>query len=285
VFDIVTAGDAFDDLVFFDLAALPKRGERVKTGAFTRSPGGGAIITALTAARLGLRCAIVSGLSTEAAGLLRHQRISVTNLRRRDEPVAVSVALAKGRDRRSVTFNGMNDRLPARIRVALPRVRARHVHFAFDPRPCRPWIVFVERLRMRGITTSWAFGWHPGLARDAHFRKLATAVDYLLLNRDEALLYARHGELSKAMSRWRRSPRAVIVKLGQAGSRLVGGGVDAFVPVPRGRGRGTPPDGDAFNAGFLAARLRGADLITAITVGNRVGVAGLDAGPRRRATR
>src|SRR4051812_22655059 len=98
-----------------------------------RSPGGGAVITAIAAARIGLRCAIVSGLSTEVAQALREEGISVHNLRRRDEPVAISVALSTRRDRSYVTFNSMNDRLPPRIRATLPRVRGRHVHFAFYP--------------------------------------------------------------------------------------------------------------------------------------------------------
>jgi sugar/nucleoside kinase (ribokinase family) len=99
VFDLVTAGEAFDHLVFFDLAALPKRGQQLKTRAFTRSPGGGAVVTALAAARLGLRCAIVSGLSPEAADLLRRGGVTDNNLRRRDEPVAISVALSTRRER------------------------------------------------------------------------------------------------------------------------------------------------------------------------------------------
>lgn len=270
MFDLVAAGEAFDDLVFFDLAALPRRGQELKTGAFTRSPGGGAVITALAAARLGLRCAVVSGLGAEAARMLRDEGISVTNLRRRDEPVAISVALSTRRDRSYVTFNGMNDRLPARIRAIVPRLRARHVHFAFCPRPCRPWIHVIDDLRARDITTSWDFGWNPGLARDPYFRKLATAVEYLFLNRDEALLYARRGELTQAIARWRRSPRSVVIKLGPGGARLVGGGANVHVAAMRIRAVDTNGD-DVFNAGFLAARLRGADLITALTLANRVG--------------
>lgn len=287
--DLVTAGEAFDDLVFFDLAALPRRGLALRTGAFTRSPGGGAVVTALTAARLGLRCGIISGLSAEAAGLLRHEGVTVNNLRRRDEPAAVSVSLATRRDRSRVTFNGINDRLPARIRAALPRVRARHVHFALYPRPCRAWVRVVGDLRARGVTTSWDFGWHPGLARDPHFRRLAASVDYLFLNRDEALLYARHGELARALARWRRSTRPVVVKLAAGGSRLVGGGADIHVAAMRGRGARAGGASDAFNAGFLAARLRGADMVTALTLANRVGALSVrrtsatPARPRRRA--
>jgi hypothetical protein len=37
--DLVTAGEAFEDLVFFDLSRLPGPGEEVKTARFTRTIG------------------------------------------------------------------------------------------------------------------------------------------------------------------------------------------------------------------------------------------------------
>jgi sugar/nucleoside kinase (ribokinase family) len=288
VFDLVTAGEAFDDFIFYALDRLPGDGEELKTDAFSRSPGGGAVITAIAAARLGLRCAVVSGLSDDAERLLREEGVAVRNLRSRSEPAAVTVALSSRRDRRLLTFNGMNDRLPDRIRRLLPRVRARHVHLAFYPRPCRPWLAMIRMFRSRGITSSWDFGWNPRLVRDPQFRPLAALVDYLFLNRDEALMYARQATLAGALDRWRRGSRHVIVKLGAAGGRLVGGGVDIRAAAPRARVVDTTGAGDAFNAGFLTARLRGATLHAALRLANCVGavstrraggIAGL---PRRR---
>jgi sugar/nucleoside kinase (ribokinase family) len=288
VFDLVTAGEAFDDFVFYALERLPRRGQEIRTDAFSRSPGGGAVITAIAAARLGLRCAVVSGLSGDAAQRLRGEGISVRNLRRPDEPPAITVALSTRRDRGFVTFNGVNARLPGRIRLVMRRVRARHVHLAFYPRPCHPWIAVVDGLRRRGISSSWDFGWNPGLARDPEFGPLARSVDYLFLNRDETLMYARSTSMARAIDRWRRAPRTVVIRLGAGGSRSVGAGSDvraAAVPV---RAVDTTGAGDAFNAGFLVARLRGGSLRTALRFGNRVGalstrsaggIAGL---PRRR---
>ena len=269
--DLVTAGEAFDDFIFYSLAALPKAGEEMKTDAFSQTPGGGTIITAVAAARLGIRCAIVSGVSAGAARAVRAEGVRVQNLRRDDEPAAITVALSTTRDRSFVTFNGVNSRLPARIRPALARVRARHVHLAFFPAPCRPWIRVVEALRARGITTSWDFGWNPALVRDTHFRALAIAVDYLFMNRDETLLYSRRARIAAAIDRWRDAPHHVVVKLGAAGSRLVGGGDDVRAAAPRVRVVDTTGAGDAFNAGFLAGRLRGDSLRGALQLANRVG--------------
>ncbi len=272
--DLVTAGEAFDDFVFYGLDRLPKRGEELKTDHFGQSAGGGAVITAVAAARLGVRCATFSGLSRNAARLLRDEGVGVRNLLRPGEKAAISVAISTRQDRCFVTFNGMNDRLPGRLRRLLQRVRAGHVHLAFHPRPCRPWIAAVESLRRRGITTSWDFGWNPGLARDPHFRALAASVDYLFLNRAEALLYSRQRQFGRALARWRRFPRYVVVKLGAGGSRVVGGGnggVEVHAAAPVVRAVDTTGAGDAFNAGFLVARMRGHTIRGALTLGNRVG--------------
>ena len=269
--DLITAGEAFDDFVFHGLARLPKPGEEIKTDRCVRSPGGGALITAVAAARLGLRCGMIGGLSREARRVLRDEGIHVWNLKRRGEPSAISIAMSTRQDRAFVTFNGMHARLPGRIRVSLAGVRARHVHLAFCPGTCRPWVPVVRSLRRRGIGSSWDFGWNPALRRDPDFWSLATAVDYLFVNRDEAVAYARTRDLARALDRWRVAPRYVVVKLGAHGSRIVGGGIDigaGSVPL---RVVDTTGAGDAFNAAFLAARLGGLDLPAALTRANRVG--------------
>ncbi len=272
VTDLVVAGESFDDLLFYGLRRLPEAGHELKTRSFLRSPGGGAVITAVAAARLGIRCAVISALSVDGERLLRAERVSVTNLRKRDEPPALTVALSTRADRRFVTFEGVNRRLPARLRALLPRTRARHVHFAFVPRPCAPWVASVARLRRRGVTTSWDFGWDDDLATDGAFWPLATSVDLLFINRDEALLYARRGKLSPALTRWRDAPNHIVIKLGPSGSRAVGGGIDLRAPAPRVRRVvDATGAGDAFDGGVLAALLRGRSLREALALGNRVG--------------
>jgi sugar/nucleoside kinase (ribokinase family) len=271
VSDLLTAGEAYEDLVFHSLRALPRAGQELKTHEFTRAPGGGAVITAIAAARLGLRAAVISGLGDAAERVLAAERVAVTNLRRPGEPVPLTVALSTARDRRFITYIGMNDRLPARIKAALPAVRARHVHFAFPPPRCGAWVAAVRALRRRGISTSWDFGWNPGLEADPAFLPLVFAVDYAFLNRAEAVRYARRPTLAKAADVWRRSPGCVVIRLGARGSVAVGAAGEARARAPQVRALDTTGAGDAFNAGFLTARLRGAGLERALGQGNRVG--------------
>ena len=62
---LLTAGDAFEDLVFVGLDGLPALGEEVKTDTFHATIGGGAVIAAVAASRLGVPTAILSALSRD----------------------------------------------------------------------------------------------------------------------------------------------------------------------------------------------------------------------------
>ena len=123
--DLLTVGETFQDLIFAGLRRLPRAGEEEKTGRFVDTIGGGAAITAVAAARLGLRTAIVSALPPGAARRLRRERIAITDLRRRGEPHAVTAALSTPRDRGFATFTasirGSSRGLRARLRAGRPR--------------------------------------------------------------------------------------------------------------------------------------------------------------------
>ena len=65
--DVVVAVPAFLDMTFVGLEALPRLGEERFAGDLVRSPGGGAI-TAIGAARLGLKVALAAPIAADPAG-------------------------------------------------------------------------------------------------------------------------------------------------------------------------------------------------------------------------
>jgi sugar/nucleoside kinase (ribokinase family) len=299
--DLLTAGEAFQDLIFVGLPHMPRSGEELRTARFVSTIGGGAVITATAAARLGLRTAIVSALSAEAAASLRRDKVRVVNVKRRLEAHAVTVSLSTRHDRSFVTFNGVNDRLEARLPAPIASHRARHVHFAFAPRSCGRWIRIVAGLRRRGVTTSWDFGWNPQLREAAGFDALVRSADFVFVNEAEAALYARARKSPDAIRYWRRAARHTIIKLGPRGSRWITGRSaregdvarklppspktrrtalslaeagqpsDVSAPPPRVRVVDTTGAGDAFNGGFLVAFLGGSSARECLRAGNFVG--------------
>jgi len=249
--DLLTVGEAFEDLIFFDLPRLPRPGEELKTDRFERTVGGGAVITAVAAVRLGLRCSVWSGLGPPAVQLLTREGISFRNLLHEGEEHAVSVALSTAADRSFVTFNGVNDVLEQRLFEAATEPVARHVHFAFYPRECERWAGLIERYRQQKITTSWDFGWNESLVEDPHFVPLVGRLDYFFVNSDEALLYSRCRSFGDAVEYWRERATNAIIKLGHKGCRWVSRKRDLSSPAQSVAVVDTTGAGDAFNAGFL----------------------------------
>jgi ribokinase len=252
---------------------MPRSGEELKTAQFVSTIGGGAVITATAASRLGLRTGVVSGLSRDAAIALRRDNVRVINLKRAAEAHAVTVSLSTRRDRSFVTFNGVNDRLEPRLPRALARQRATHVHFALAPRRCDRWAGIVARLRARGVTTSWDFGWSPSLRGRRGFRELVAGVDVVFVNEAEAALYAGTRGYPAALAYWRRSARNTVIKLGRRGSRWIAEApsLDVAAPAPRVRAVDTTGAGDAFNGGFLVGLLGGRPPRECLRIGNFVG--------------
>jgi ribokinase len=275
--ELVSVGEAFDDFIFYDLPRLPRLGEELKTSRFARVPGGGAITTAVTAARLGIRTRVVSAVSDFGQVRLRKEGVALRNLRRRDEEPAITVAISTGHDRSFVTYNGVNDLLESRLLRAVPRLpsptrgRARHLHCAFYPARCQRWVSIVRTLQSRGITVSWDFGWNPALTSDRGFPALLGVLNLVFVNQAEARLYSGATSLAAMFGWWQRSTRATVVKLGKRGAAYVSPHARLRAPAARVRVVETTGAGDAFNGGYLAEYLRGSDVGACLSAGNLAG--------------
>jgi sugar/nucleoside kinase (ribokinase family) len=284
--DLVCVGESFEDLIFAGLERLPRLGEELRTTSFLRTFGGGATITAVAAARLGISTRIVSALADGACARLRAEGVSITNLRKGDELHAITAALSTPEDRAFATFDGVNTILGPRIVSALGKVQARIVHGALCPRDIRPLAKALRSLRERGVLTSLDVGYDLDLARDPDLPLLMAEVDFVFINEDEAKLYSRRRSLPRALEFWRIHARNAIVKLGARGSCWVSRRGVLEEGAPRVRPVDTTGAGDAFNAGFLAGLLSNLPARRALRLGNTVGarstqaVGGLDSLPR-----
>jgi len=270
---LLCAGEAFEDLIFVGLERLPEPGEEIKTDRFTATIGGGAVITAVKAARLGMNTSLVSALSDAAVTRLQKERVIVTNLRKPGEPHAITAALSTGDDRAFVTFNGVNAKLEARLTRVIPKVKATHLHLCFYPHSCHQWTAIVSRLRDRGITVSWDFGWNEPLTNDRGLTDLIDSLDFVFVNNREASLYTGTSSIEAAIAEWRQRKAITIIKLGDQGAVWLAPDRDILVPAPKVKAIDTTGAGDSFNAGFLVAWMNGKTPEQCLAAGNKLGSA------------
>ena len=283
--DLVCVGESFEDLIFASLPRLPRLGEELRTKTFTRTFGGGATITAVAAARLGLNVGIASALSDGAVSRLRGEGVRIWNLKRSNEAHAITAALSTSRNRAFATFDGINPDLGPRFVRALERIDAKVVHCALCPRDIPPLVEALRARRKRGTIVSHDFGYDLQLGKDPAFPRLIEEADYILINEDEAKLYSGTRSLAQAVPFWRGHTRNTIVKLGERGSLWITKRGVVEEPAPPTRPIDTTGAGDAFNAGFLAGVLNGLSPRRALRLGNQTGamstraVGGLDGLP------
>ena len=270
---LICAGEAFEDLIFVGLERLPELGEEIKTDRFTATIGGGAVITAVKAARLGMRTELISALSDASVTRLKKERVVVTNLRKPNEPHAITAALSTGDDRAFVTYNGVNAQLEERLARVIPKVKTDHLHLCFYPHNCRQWTVILTKLRDKGITTSWDFGWNEPLIDDRGLTDLIDALDFVFINDREAQLYTGTSSLQDAIAEWQQRKAITIIKLGDQGAAWLAPDRHVHVRAPKVKAIDTTGAGDSFNAGFLVAWMHGKTPEQCLTAGNKLGSA------------
>lgn len=269
---LLSAGEAFDDLVIHGLRRLPRPGEELRAPASTRTVGGGAVITAVAAARAGCAVRVLTALGPEAVARLSAENLAIRNLYQPGETPALTVALSTRRDRAFVTVDGANTHLESRLLDVFARPpRVAHLHLALGPRDLPAWTRVLWDCRDRGIGTSWDFGWHEGLPRRRGFAVLLEALDWVFVNEREARLYTGTRTLAAAERAWRARARRVVIKQGARGVVALVDGARLRMPAPRVNVVDTTGAGDAFNGGFLAALLAGRPLAACLRAGVRMG--------------
>ena len=151
--------------------------------------------------------------------------------------------------------------------------RRTHVHLCFYPHNCRQWTETVSKLRVKGITTSWDFGWNEPLTNDRGLTDLIDSLDFVFINSREASLYTGTSSLKDAIPEWRKRKAITIIKLGDQGAVWLTPTRDILVPAPKVKAIDTTGAGDSFNAGFLVAWMTGKSPEQCLAAGNKIGAA------------
>ena len=133
--DLVVLGDANPDVLVSGGDVTPAFGQQEKlVGSISLVIGGSAAITAVAAARLGLRVALVAAVGADPPGEFMLDQLAAEGVDvsavvvRDDTPTGMTVALSRGGDRAILTALGAMASLTAADVPAALLARARHVH-------------------------------------------------------------------------------------------------------------------------------------------------------------
>ncbi len=283
--DVISAGDAFVDLVLTGFIGLPGLGEEGFASECTRETGGGAAHTASGLAKLLMKSALYCVVGAEEIDWFRRkfsERGVDTSMlvAHPDQPTAVTVAISTPQDRIFYTYFGPNVLLDELLRRATTRelfAEARHVHLAW---PAEPKLLSEMALWLRGRGTSVSIdvGWHENWLADPDTIQAISSVDWFLPNEREAERMTGETEPARMLEWFHdRGAPGVVLKLGPQGSAILtpeGMRVVPSIPV---NAMDTTGAGDCFDAGFLYGLLSGKTIEDSLRCGNICGALSTEA--------
>jgi ribokinase len=270
--DVLVIGDLNPDLLVTGSDVVPRFGQEERLASMAMTLGGSAAICAAGLARLGLDVALAATIGDDDVG-----RVALGALTERGVDTAPVRAVAGARtgltihfvrddgDRAMLTELGAIPELTVEDGVRALALGPRHVHVGslyLLPALVRDGGALVEAVHRADATLSVDTNYDPAgaFARP----EWLTSADLLLPNEVEARGLAGNPDVESAAAELASDGALVVVKRGAAGALAVRGGERCEVAAPAVEAVDAIGAGDSFDAGMIAALLRGAPLRDAL---------------------
>jgi sugar/nucleoside kinase (ribokinase family) len=283
--DLLVIGDCNPDVMVVGGDVAPAFGQQEKlVDGISLEIGGSASITAVAAARLGLRVALAAAVGDDAAGRFMLAQLAAEGVDtgavavRRRASTGMTVALSAGGDRAILTATGALSTLTAQDVPSALLARARHVHvssyFLLADSLGPGLAALLQSARGAGASTSLDTNWDPAQRwADQRLTDAFAHTSLLLPNEAEALRLAAALDLDQAVATLTGAGPALAVKLGERGALCADGARRHLAQPPPVTVTDTTGAGDCFNAGVIAGLLDGLDLPASVALGCAVGAA------------
>lgn len=280
--DVLVVCEINVDIVVSGMDGPPRFGAERVVGDVTLTAGSSGVLTATGLASLGLKVGVCGMVGDDPFGryMLEHcarhgidtAAVVVDPAPPRGSPTGASVLLSTTDDRAILTHPGVMAQfgLDQIRQEALARAGHLHLSSFFLQAALRPDVGRLLDLgRGLGLSTSCDTGHDP--EERWEIGDLLNGLDIFLPNEVEALAISGATSVERALAGLASRVGTVAVTCGAVGAWAARGDERRFVPGFAVRTVDTTGAGDAFDAGFLAAILRGADLETAVRQGNACG--------------
>ena len=274
---VVVIGDLMTDVVAWPSGPIAHASDT--PSQITTHPGGGGANVAARLAALGVPAMLVSRAGNDLAGRVAVEDLRAAGVQTRVaiDPVratgTVVVIVEPTGERTMLPDRGANAALsPADLPVDELRA-ATHLHLSgytlLDPGSRAAGLVALEHAREAGLSVSVDPASAAPLAAAGAFLDWVASADVLLPNLEEAVVLTGAREPEAAAWALARGGRDVVITLGAGGALWSDGeqvvraaAAEAPAPVD------STGAGDAFTAGWLAARLGGAEPAEALAEAN-----------------
>lgn len=261
--DVITAGELYIDLILSGLDRWPRPGEEALAEHFHRGPGGGAAITAIGLAKLGMRAGVAGAVGEDGAWLMetlqRNEVDTARILTIGGESTGITVAASNAEDRAFFTYAGANRRLREATRATI--IDAPHLHWA--------GLVDHDLFSRFGGTISLDVGFAQANRETMDALPL---VDLFFPNEVEAARMTGEREPETMLRAFQSAgARAVVLKMGERGAAMLVEHRLLHLAAPRVNTVETTGAGDCFDAGFLFGWLRGKGPEECLRLGNACG--------------
>jgi sugar/nucleoside kinase (ribokinase family) len=278
-FDVTIAGEINLDLIFYGLPEeLPTERELLASD-FRVTLGSSSAILAHNLAALGLSVGLITRLGDDPLGAIALERlmekaVDLSRVRKvsGSTSTGVTVLLAHSGKRHILTYPGTMFDMGTEDLDLEYLASARHFHLSslFLHRALRPHLPDIFRqLKAAHLTLSLDTNDDPEDRWGDPLDELLGVVDIFLPNENEACRITGQPDAESAIQILAQRVPLVAVKCGARGAIVQQDGCRWLVPAEPVTPVDTIGAGDSFNAGFLAAWLRGESPRACAELGNR----------------
>jgi len=280
-FDISIAGEVNLDLILYGLEESIPVDREILASNFEMTLGSSSAILAHNLSVLGSGVGFVTRFGADEMGRIAMDRLAEGGVDTSrcvrgaaDSKTGVTLVIPHGRSRRILTYPGVMFDLTVNDLDLDFLASAPHFHLSslFLLRGLHAGLPSLFReLKRRGLTLSLDTNDDPDDRWDGVLQELLPYLDVFLPNDDEIRRIARRDSVEEALDLLSASVPLIAVKCGRQGALVQQGSRRFAVPAVSVDPIDTIGAGDSFNAGFLAAWLRGAPPEVCAYAGNVTG--------------
>jgi sugar/nucleoside kinase (ribokinase family) len=278
-FDVTIAGEINLDLILYGFPEVMPVERELLASNFRLTLGSSSAILAHNLAALGVSVGFITRLGDDALGSIALERLAetgvdLTRVKRTSGGASTGVTVLLDHDgkRHILTYPGAMFEMAAPDLDMAYLASGRHFHLSslFLHKALQPDLPGICRqLKSDGLTLSLDTNDDPDDRWGGGLDELLGIVDIFLPNEDEACRISGTADAESAIESLAKRVPLVAVKCGKRGSLVQAGKQRWHVPTEVVTPVDTIGAGDSFNAGFLAAYLRGETPDSCAAFGNR----------------